>query len=305
MSVLLDVLLKVTLPIIALVAVGYVLQGRLKLDVSGLNRLQVFVVLPCFLIHFLSTASQPISAVWPTVVFTVVQLPLLIAVGWLVGLAFGLPANYRGVLALTTSYANVGFFGIPLVQLAFPPEFILHQSVITSLVSIMIVTAGVWLLAPPGAGLLGRLKQAFDTPIIPAVIVGLLLRGFEITLPPVLGLPIQMLGSIFTPLALYTLGAQLAEGSDGEVRAAPMTLALVLKLLAAPALTWALALAMGMPPDLTALFVVAASTPVGVLLGVFASEFNKEPRFVASAILISTALSPLFVTGWLLLMRFA
>ena len=305
MDLFLDILLKVTLPIVALVALGFALQPRLRLDVTGVNRLQVFVVLPCFLLHHLSAADVPISSVWPTVYFSLLQFALLIALGWGAAVLFKFDRELVPVLAMATVYANVGFFGIPLVQLAFPPEFILHQSVITSLITILMVTVGVWLLAPArsGAGPFGRVRQAFETPVIPVVAAGLVLRALEIKLPPVLGMPIQMMGSIFTPLALYTLGAQLAAGAKREPRTGPLALVLVLKLLLAPAATWLLALAVGMPQGLTELFVVGASTPVGVLLAIYCAELDRHPDIVASAVLVSTALSPLFVTGWLLATR--
>jgi predicted permease len=306
MDLFLDILLKVTLPIVALVALGFALQPRLHLDVIGLNRLQVFVVLPCFLLHHLSAADVPIAAVWPTVYFSLLQFALLMALGWGAAALFRVERSLVPVLAMATVYANVGFFGIPLVQLAFPPQYILHQSVITSLITIVMVTVGVWLLAPArgGAGPLGRVRQAFETPVIPAVVAGLLLRAAEIKLPPVFGTPIQMMGSIFTPLALYTLGAQLA-GGKYELRAGPLALVLVLKLLVAPAATWALALALGMPQGLTELFVVGAATPVGVLLAIYCAELDRHPGFVAGAVLVSTALSPLVVTGWILATRLA
>ncbi len=305
MSLFLDILLKVTLPIVALVAIGMAVQPRLKFDVPGLNRLQVFVVLPCFLLHYLSSAKQPISALVPTIGFSLLQFLVLIVIGWLVAVIFRLGPSLRPVMALGTMYANIGFFGIPVVQLAFAPEYILHQSVMTSLISIVIVTVGVWMLAPveAGAGPFARFRQAFETPVIPAVAAGLLLRGFEVTLPPVVGLPVQMLGSIFTPLALFTLGCQLADSARGELKLGPLTLMAVLKLMVAPAVTWGLAIAVGLPDDLTDLFVVAAAAPVGVLLAVFCAEFDREPRFMASAILVTTLLSPLVVTGWLLLVR--
>lgn len=300
-----DLLSRVTLPIVALIAAGRMLQPRLKLDVGSLNRLQVMVVMPAFLLHSLSTARQPIAAVWPTVTFMGVQFALLMALGWLAAVVFRLSREYRAILALATVYANVGFFGMALVQLAFPADFILQQSVVTSLMTMLIVSAGVWMLAPDGgsAGPFGRLRQAFETPVIPAVVVGLALRGLEIEPPPVLSMPIKMLGSIFTPLALYTLGAQLAESGEGRIAPLPMALVLMLKLVAAPALTWGLAILMGVPRDLTGLYVAGAATPVGVLLGIYCAEYGRHPRFMASAILYSTILSPIVVTGWILLTR--
>ena len=91
-------------------------------------------------------------------------------------------------------------------------------------------------------------------------------------------MPIQMMGSIFTPLALYTLGAQLAGGAKRDLRTGPLALVLVLKLLLAPAATWILALALGMPQGLTELFVVGAATPVGVLLAIYCAESSTATR---------------------------
>lgn len=309
-----SVLSDVTLPIVSLVALGFVMQRRMHFDVRTLNRILMFVFVPAFLIHYLSSSNLPIREVWPTAYFTVVQFLLLIPVGWVCALVFGFDNRFAAVLALTTVYANVGNFGIPLVQLAFPERFILHQSVITSLVTILIVTVGIWILAPPdrAQGLVARVKLAFETPVIPAVLVGLLLRGFEITLPTVVAKPVEMVGSVFAPLALIALGAQLGDRQpEGEARPrvdsgrglGALSLAVVLKLMIAPAVTLAAATFMEMPNDLTDLLVVAAATPVGVLLSLFCLDFGREPRFVGRAILVSTLLSPLTVTGWILLMR--
>lgn len=300
-----DILMHVTLPIVALVGLGFGAQRRLKLDVPSLNRLIVFVIMPAFLIHFLSSASQPISELWPTIYFTAIQFTALMALGWFAAKIFRLPMEFAPILAMATVYANVGNYGIPLVKLAFPESFILHQSIITSMMTMLIVSVGAWMLAPKRVetGVLARLKMAFETPVVPAVIVGLALKAAELRLPTIVGMPLELIGATFPPLALFALGAQLAETGRGELKVGPMSLILILKLIAAPALTWALAIAMGVPDDLTDLYVVAAATPVGVLLALFCAEYNRQPHFVSGAVLISTLLSPIVVTGWILVMR--
>jgi predicted permease len=60
---------------------------------------------------------------------------------------------------------------------------------------------------------------------------------------------------------------------------------------------------MGLPHDITAVIVVAAATPVGVLVTIFAAEYKTEPEFISTAVVITTLLSPLFVTGWILATR--
>ncbi len=303
MQLFIDIVSKVTLPIIVVVLLGFLLQPRLKLDVATLNRLQVYVVMPAFFVHFLSSGRQPISVVWPVVYFGIVQFLILIPLGWLVAMVFRLRPTLGPMMGLGAAYANVGFFGVPVTQLAFGSDYLIYQSVMAALMAIMTTTVGVWVMAPSGGDMFGKLRVAFETPLIPSVIVGLALRGFEVELPPLVAQPMQFLGSIFTPLALYTLGAQVAASQLGRIEWGPQMLLLALKFLIAPALTWQICLVMGLAPDITAVIVVAASTPVGVLITIFAAEYKMEPEFISTAVVISTALSPIFVTAWILATR--
>jgi len=303
MSLFLDILTKVTLPIIALVALGWMLQPRLKLDVGTLNRVQVQVVMPAFLVHFLSSGSQPISVVLPVAYFGIVQFLFLIPIGWLVVILFRMRPTLGPMMGLGTAYANVGFFGIPVTQLAFGPEYLIYQSVLTALMAVLVCTVGVALLAPSGGSKLAKLKIAFETPLIPSVVLGLALRGFQVELPVVVSQPLQFLGSIFTPLALYTLGAQIASAKTVRFEAFPQTMILLLKFLVAPLLSWWICTVMGLPDDVTDVIVVAAATPVGVLITIFAAEYKTEPEFISTAVVVSTALSPLVVTAWIIATR--
>jgi predicted permease len=133
--------------------------------------------------------------------------------------------------------------------------------------------------------------------------VGLLLKAFDAELPTVMSQPMQLLGSIFTPLALYTLGAQIAAARSVRIEALPQILILSLKFLAAPALTWGLCWFMEFPHDVTSVLVVLSSTPVGVLITIFAGEYKTETEFISTAVVISTALSPIFVTAWIIATR--
>ncbi len=139
-----DVLMNVTLPIVALVGLGVGAQHKLKLEVPCLNRVLVFVIMPAFLTQFLSSAREPIGERWPTIYFTSVQFAVLMAVGWLAARLIRLPPEYAPILAMATVQANAGNFGIPPVKLAFPERFLLHQSVITSMMTMLIVSVSAW-----------------------------------------------------------------------------------------------------------------------------------------------------------------
>ena len=303
MALFLDILTKVTLPIIALVVLGYALQGRLKLDIGTLNRIQVYVVMPAFLVHFLATAKQPLSAIWPVLGLGMLLFSLLVPIGWITAHVFRQRSSLGPMMGLGSGYANVGFFGIPVAQLAFGSGSVIYMSVMTAVATILICTVGVALLAPASSSRLGKLKSAFATPLMPSVALGLALRGLDVELPPMVAQPMLLLGAIFTPLALYTLGAQVAEAKVSRFEAVPQILMLVLRFLVAPALAWMLCDAFGFAREITNVIVVAAATPVGVLLTVFAVEYKTEQEFISAAVVISTALSPIFVTAWVIAVR--
>jgi predicted permease len=237
------------------------------------------------------------------VVVSLAQFVLFIPLGWGLARLFGLRASIGPLMGLGTAYANVGFFGIPVTQLAFGSEYLLHQSVLTAMVTVMLCTVGVALIAPSGGSPVARIRIAFETPLIPAIGLAIALRAAGVELPTIVSQPLQFIGGIFTPLALYTLGAQVSQARSMRLELGPQALMLVLKFLIAPAVTYGLCVALTVPKDVTAVIMVAASTPVGVLLAVFAAEYRREPEFISTAVVLSTALSPVFVTGWVLVAR--
>jgi hypothetical protein len=303
-QVFIEILTNVTLPIVALVAIGWVFQRRLKIDVASLNRLQVHVILPCFFIITLSTSKQPLSAVWPTAVFMFIQLLMLVPLGWLIAMAVRMKPETGPVVGLGVAYANVGYFGVPVALLAFGPDSLIHVSVMTVFMAILAVTVGVWMLAPGGGSFGSRIMTAFETPMLPSIMIGLALRALEIKLPVVLSQPMNLMGQTFTALALYSLGAQIASSSLRHVKFWPQLLMIVLKFGMAPALSWALAAYLQLPTDLIKLLVVMTATPVGVIITIYCIEYNRDPEFISAAVVLSTIVSPLFVTGWILLMQF-
>ena len=60
--------------------------------------------------------------------------------------------------------------------------------------------------------------------------IGLNQRGFEVKLPTLVAMPIELLSRVFTPLALFTLGCQLADSAWTKISWGAVSLVMVLKL---------------------------------------------------------------------------
>jgi len=287
-----DILTRITLPVLAMVALGWIAQIRLGLDLETLSRLTVNVILPAALVHFLTSAEIPLIEVWPTAWFMVLQFAAHYALGYGLGLAIRREPEMRHMLGLAIAFANSGNYGLPLIALSFPPDFLLHQTIAVSTHMVLITTLGIWLMARSGPNGPSVGKLLFGTPVLPAVGIGLLLKGFEIGLPVAVVTPLKLMGDAFTPMALFLLGAQL-------------TTVTALKLLAAPAVTWALAAATGFSDAMIAFFVIGTATPTGIMLAIFAAQYRAQGQFASAAVFFTTVLSAATVTGWIFAMKLA
>ncbi len=304
MQLFLGILTGITLPILGLVALGYFVQRRMTFDVSTLTRMQVYVLLPAALIYFPSAAKLPLDAAWPILWFTLLHFAFLFALGWGIAALMGMSRNLRALMGLAAFFSNSGNYGIPLIQLTFPEDYLLYQTVVLSLHSIFIAPVAMLAFQPNGNVKPGIMNALFGTPLLPAAALGYLLKGFDVTLPTVLAVPLKLISDAFTPMALLLLGVQLA-AIEAKVERGPLIAGLVLRLAVAPATAWILAILLGFPPHLTAFFVVSAAVPVGVLLAIFASEYKAEPGLASMLVFISTVVSALAVTGWVYAVRYA
>jgi hypothetical protein len=303
MTLLLDVVFDITLPIVAIAALGFLLQQRARLDVRSLNRLLLYATLPCFLVVTLAEAKLPIGQVQGVALFTVAQFAVLLAVGWAAARAMNLDAKARAVVAIACAFPNSGNFGIPLIELAFGSDYVVHQAVITSIHTVLIlILAPVLFGEGRGGGVLAHLKGIFQTPLIPAMAVGLGLNLAGIELIEPVRKPLATIGDAYVGVALFALGAQLAE-SRLSVPIGAAGGAVALRLLAAPLLTALALLVLDMPAPVEALLLVGACAPVGVLVTIFAGEFRGNVELSSAVVVSSTVLSPVVVTAAVLATR--
>jgi predicted permease len=289
----LDILTGITLPILTLVAVGYGVQRRYSFDVATLTRMQVYVLIPGALVYFPSAAKLPLETVWPILGLSLVHFASMFGLGWLVARAFRMSRGQVALMALVAMFSNSGNYGIPLVQLTFPEDYLLYQSVVLALHSALIAPLALLVMERKGDHPPGLWGALFGTPLLPAVALGYLLKGFDVTLPQ----------DAFTPMALLLLGVQLAS-IEGKVERSPLVLGVVLRMIVAPATAWLFAVMAGFPPLLIAFFVVSAAVPAAGLVAIFAHEFRSEPALASTIVFLSTVVSALTVTCWVYAVRY-
>lgn len=304
MQLFLEILTDITLPILVLVAFGFGVQKYFVFDVPTLTRLQIYVLLPGALIYFPTSTNLPLATALPILWFSLLHFAFIFLASWGLAAALGMDRSVVRLVAIVALFSNSANFGFPLIQLTFPNDYRLYQTVILSLHSILITPVALLAFEGRGANRPNPWVTLLVSPILLAAMLGYLLKGMAITLPPVIVLPLKLISEAFTPMALLLLGVHLATIGT-EIERKPLAVGLALRLLLAPASAWLFASLFGFPPELIAFFVVSASAPAGILVAVFASEYNTRPELASMMVFISTILSALTVTGWVYAVRYA
>jgi predicted permease len=305
MQFLLDVFVVVTLPLIVLITVGYAVQKRLPEATKALNFLHTNIVLPCFLIHFISTSTIALATTWPVIWFTILQSILTGIVCWFVARSLGFAPRVWSVVAVAGSFANTGNFGVPLALLAYPPEYTVHQAVIAATTLVMFAVLAPVLLGPADeakTGLTAAIQRTLTNPVVLGVVAGCAMRALDLRVPLAISKPVQMLADSYPTIALLGLGAAL-HGSVARLTSLELQTTVLLKIVVAPLLTLGLAFALGFRGTMLTLLVVAASMPTAVLVGVIAAQNNRCPEVATASVFVSTLLAPFVVTIWIVLMQ--
>ena len=110
---------SITLPIFALVLVGFFYSRRVKPDLGGANKLVVDIALPVLIFISLSAKSfDPISAFS----FTVSSIALILLSGLIAWPFVRVSGASAQAFLPCVMFTNVGPIGIPLIALAYGPE---------------------------------------------------------------------------------------------------------------------------------------------------------------------------------------
>ena len=300
---------EILAPIFALVALGY---GCRRLRVLGphayveLNHFVVALALPALLFDIVAHVTlrqldQPgFIASFGLGALLVLAVPLLVG-------RRGRPFGDAALDALTASYPNTGYIGLPLAVLAFGPASAPGAAIAVVFTTCVLFGIAIMLLEldahrgdDVGSTVLKVARSLIRNPMIVAPICAIAFTAGWIPLPAAGDRLVKLLAGAAGPCALVSLGLFLA--SDDSTNARPWAaafrarpLALVaLKLVVQPFVTAALAVfAFGLAPRDVALVTILSALPTGTGAFMLAAYFNRDPEVTSAAILLSTLASVL------------
>ena len=281
------VLLPAIVPVSLIILVGFVAGRMLELEHQTLSKVTLYVLVPALIVSSLYHSTIAAESAIALVAGMVITTTLLYLTVLLVCKIWQLPANLRKSLVGTTLVGNVGNLGLPIIAFAFG-ESGLERAVIVLITASMLM-AGVGPALLKEEGIQTGVTLTLKLPLVWAMLGGILLRSPAVQLPLSLIQGIEMLGNAAIPVALVTLGIQLAQTRLAIGRYE--LFASGLRLLYAPLLAYSVGSALKLQGLDLQVLVMQSAMPAAVNSLIWASEFGGDPARVARTIVVSTLMS--------------
>jgi malate permease and related proteins len=298
----LDVFLTVILPTFLVAALGAGLQRWKALGVGALGPVAMYLLSPALVLNGLLTTELPAAISFRVVAAAFLAMMLMLGLAAIFSALVRQPRALQSGFTLATGFPNAGNMGIPISFLAFGDEGLAVAIIIFVVQGSLSWPVGIYVAARGRAHGLDPLKAAAKVPTLYAVPVALLIRAIEWDMPLTLSRPIEMLADATIPVMLIVLGFQLSQGIDW-VRWRSLASSGFARLVASAGVAYLVTVAIGLDGVAQQTVIIVAAMPTAVFTTILATEFDAEPKFVTSAVVMSTLASIGTLTVLITLLR--
>lgn len=298
---LLDIFFANILPVFLVAAVGFLLARHAAIEVRALARLSLHGLAPVLIFDLLVTSEITGAAAGRMVLLCLMVVTGMGLVARLVALPLRLTRSGMLAFLLVVMFANGGNYGLPVALFAFGRDALVFATIYFVTSSVLTYTIGVSIA---GSGRTSWRQAAAGIVRIPAVwalLAAAVVIGTGAAVPAPVSRALGLLSDAALPVMILVLGMQMARAAWPS-RPWPVLAAATLSLVIAPLVGFGAARLMGLSGPALQAGVLQSSMPTAVVTTVIALEFDLEPAFVTSVVVVSTLLSPLTLTvviAWL------
>lgn len=291
-----SVMSSIVLPIAIVCLFGALMQRWRPVDVPSLADVSLFVLMPCLVIVVLAGAHPSGHRLSQILWFTLLQTGLCWLLGRSAAKLLRLPPKLDSAITLTTIFSNANNYGLPVLLLAYGNTGMVNGATYVIGQIILVNTLGLYVASRSNF----RPKQAvgviLKTPIIYAVLVGVLLFTTHATIPGGIADALKMLGDAYPAIVLLILGIQLGRiKSWSQInRRKDVWLAVGLRMVIVPLISALCIWVLSIHGILASILLVQSSMPAAVNTIVLANKYGSDEETVTLTVAVTTLLS--FVT---------
>jgi predicted permease len=282
----------IVFPVLLIAAAGYLVQKKFKFELLALTKTFFFVISPCLVFTRVYETALSWESYGLYALFTGSLIALMGVIGLVVSRAARFSVSMRAAFMLSVMMANTGNYGLPVIELMFngDPFATSVQLIVMVSQGLIHYTFGVFLVASGQGTFREAVGHTFRYPLIYAVALVFVFKGFSIPVWEPVWFTMEKISAAFVPLALFTLGAQLARIRLGR-GVGRVLFSSAFRLLVSPIVAIGLIRIFGFTGIVAQILFVGSAFPTAVNSALFAEEFKNEPEFASQAVFFSTLLS--------------
>jgi malate permease and related proteins len=282
-----NAILSAVLPVALIISIGYVAGKNLKLDISTLSVLSVYILAPALVINSLyRTQVSGNNVLLLLLAYTVISV-ILYGIVWTIALLLKFSDDDRRSLFAITLSPNNGNMGLSIIAFALGDGGL--ERAIIYMIGSSIFLFGILPAILKGGSIGQSLNLTWKLPLFWSIVIGFALHWLKIQLPFNLDKSIEWLGVAAIPMALIILGMQLQQTKFSF--SLPEMGFSVVKLTIAPCVAYGVALAFNLTGLDLQVLVLQTCMPTAVNTLVIAQEFGGNVNMIAKTIIISTLFS--------------
>ncbi len=277
-----------------IILIGFLCEktGYVKNIASSVSGIIKNVTLPCLLLTSLTSnildASKAKNGAL-IIVFGIVSICLMMAIGSATGKMFKLDEAKRGIQICMGSFGNVAFLGYPLIKALLGDEGLLYAVFYNLANDGLLWSFG--LSAISGEKGIKKLKNMFNVCTL-AFAVGLVMLCMGLRLPSVMHESLTAVGSATTPLSMLFIGATMARADIVSALKRPAMYSLTfVKMVAMPVvIIFVLSLLPVGFMNTTAMMtlILQIAMPAQTMVAILAKEYGLDEKYAVEVIFITT-----------------
>ena len=290
---LISILLRQIAIMALLAAVGVYLSRKGFLSPQGtkdLGAILLRVIIPCVIVKSYITefSRERLLELALSAGLALIGFILAMVISYLV---FG---KRRRLENFAASFCNAGFIGIPLAQAIIGEEGVFYIAASVALLNLFQWTYGVYIMADRKDAI--SAKTIAKNPVVIAIVIGVVLFVSRIPVPGIVTSTLGYIAGMNTPIAMILMGTYLAKLPLKKLLDKRAYGCVLFRLVIIPAVIllvfWVLPVSNA---DIALAAFLAAATPVGVNICVFAQQYDCDYEFSVVTVCLSTLLSVITV----------
>lgn len=210
----------------------------------------------------------------------------------------------RSTIFICLPFGNVAYLGIPVLVNIFGNEIVSDASLIVAVYLFWIFTLGISVIDySTGLKKSHRIAKVISAiiknPLLIAVILGILIGSFQISIPNFIWKAVEMISASTVPIVLVVIGLFIGRSEIGKLSEwISIFIFSILTLFVLPILFYFGLQVLGYSVSEFGSSILESAMPLAITPFALADKFKLDKEFIARSVVLSTILSVLSISFW-------